>query len=105
MPASKLALKCEKCGRSADRVTLVPEFNFMGCDDCHSEALRAIAAEAANPAVDEVRRERLNFLLKTALTPEEIWAFAEAVKTVVEVGGAASGEAVKAALVKLPEVA
>jgi len=96
MAASKLALKCEKCGRKADRVTLVLQFNFefnyLGCDDCHSEALRAIAAEAANPAVDEVRRERLNFLLETALTPEEIWASAEAVK-----------KAVKA--VKLPEVA
>jgi hypothetical protein len=37
---------CQNCDRVVDRVTLVPEFNYMGCDDCMDEALHVLAAEA-----------------------------------------------------------
>jgi hypothetical protein len=35
----------ENCDQTVDRVTLVPEFNYMGCDDCMEEALQQIARE------------------------------------------------------------
>jgi hypothetical protein len=38
---------CQNCDRVVDRVTLVPEFNYLGCDDCMEEALRVIAHEKA----------------------------------------------------------
>jgi len=42
--------ECANCGRTADRLTLVPEFNYMGCDDCMEEALEIIAADAIEAA-------------------------------------------------------
>jgi hypothetical protein len=33
---------CENCGRSGQRLTRVPEFDYMGCDDCMEEALAVI---------------------------------------------------------------
>jgi hypothetical protein len=38
---------CQNCDCVVDRVTLVPEFNYLGCDDCREEALRVIAREKA----------------------------------------------------------
>ena len=38
--------KCQNCGKIVDRLTPVPEFNYMGCDDCMEEALAVIAHEA-----------------------------------------------------------
>jgi len=72
--------ECGNCGEKAARLTHVPEFNYMGCDECVEEAMRVIAAEVAKPALDEVRRERLSFLLETGCTPEEAAAYAEFVK-------------------------
>jgi hypothetical protein len=37
---------CENCGQTVDRVTLVPKFEYLGCDDCMVEALRQIVREA-----------------------------------------------------------
>jgi hypothetical protein len=37
--------KCENCGTTGERLTRVPEFDYMGCDDCMEEALAVIARE------------------------------------------------------------
>ena len=39
--------KCENCGQTGERLTLVPEFDYMGCDECMEEALAVIAREEA----------------------------------------------------------
>jgi hypothetical protein len=38
---------CENCRQPAERLTLVPEFEYMGCDECMEEALAVIAREQA----------------------------------------------------------
>ena len=38
---------CQNCGQTADRLTLVPEFEYLGCDDCMEEALKQVAREQA----------------------------------------------------------
>ena len=43
---SVAVLQCENCGQTCERVTHVPEFDYMGCDDCMEEALAVIAREA-----------------------------------------------------------
>jgi len=40
---------CENCGRGGERLTRVPEFDYMGCDDCMEEALAVIAREERDP--------------------------------------------------------
>lgn len=42
---------CDNCGRAVERVTLVPEFEYMGCDDCRAEAEAVIEREARELAV------------------------------------------------------
>lgn len=37
---------CENCGCTCERLTRVPEFDYMGCDDCMEEALAEIEREA-----------------------------------------------------------
>jgi hypothetical protein len=34
--------RCENCGRGGERLTRVPEFDYMGCDECMEEALAVI---------------------------------------------------------------
>jgi hypothetical protein len=41
---------CENCGQTVDRVSMVPEFDYLGCDDCMEEALKQIASEQARKA-------------------------------------------------------
>jgi len=36
---------CQNCGVVTDRLTLVLEFEYMGCDSCMEEALKQIARE------------------------------------------------------------
>jgi hypothetical protein len=36
---------CQNCGRTGQRLTRVPEFDYMGCDDCMEEALAVLARE------------------------------------------------------------
>ena len=36
---------CQSCGVVTDRLTLVPEFEYMGCDSRMEEALKQIARE------------------------------------------------------------
>lgn len=45
---------CQNCTRVVQRVTLVPEFEYLGCDDCMAEALAVIAREAEDALI--VRR-------------------------------------------------
>ena len=44
--ASVAVTVCENCGQTCERLTRVPEFDYMGCDDCMEEALAVIAREA-----------------------------------------------------------
>lgn len=43
---SEAVLTCENCKAHVDRLTRVPEWDYMGCDDCMEEALAVIAREA-----------------------------------------------------------
>jgi hypothetical protein len=43
--------RCENCGRGGERLTRVPEFDYMGCDDCMEEALAVIERKQAEAAV------------------------------------------------------
>jgi hypothetical protein len=38
---------CQNCGVVTDRLTQVPEFDYLGCDECMEEALGQIAREQA----------------------------------------------------------
>lgn len=38
---------CENCRRPAERLTLVPEFEYLGCDECMEEAMAVIEREAS----------------------------------------------------------
>ena len=40
---------CQNCGQPADRLSLVPEFEYLGCDECLEEALKQIARGQAQP--------------------------------------------------------
>jgi len=55
---------CENCGCTVDCLTHVPEFDYMGCDDCMEEALKQIA-----------REERAAMLAEAGSTAEEIAAY------------------------------
>src|SRR5689334_11953605 len=39
---------CQNCGQSSERVTFIPEFEYMGCDDCVVEALAVLADEKSS---------------------------------------------------------
>ena len=42
---------CQNCGGVTDRLTQVPEFEYMGCDDCMEEALKQIERQQARKLV------------------------------------------------------
>ena len=44
-----------------DRVTLVPEFNYVGCDDCREEALRQIVCEQTRKPAQSLLKQRETF--------------------------------------------
>ncbi len=46
-------LECLNCNRVVDRLTLVPEFDYMGCDDCMEDALAVIASEQQELLVEK----------------------------------------------------
>jgi hypothetical protein len=41
---------CQNCGVVTDRLTLVPEFDYMGCDECMEEALKADRSRGGSEA-------------------------------------------------------
>jgi hypothetical protein len=43
---SVAVLVCENCRESCERLTHVPEWDYMGCDDCMEEAMIVLAREA-----------------------------------------------------------
>jgi hypothetical protein len=45
--SSVAVLTCENCKAHAERLTLVPEWDYMGCDECMEEALDIISREQA----------------------------------------------------------
>src|SRR6185295_6005525 len=38
---------CQECGEACERVRLVPEFAFLGCDGCYDGCMAMLAEEAA----------------------------------------------------------
>src|SRR6266496_1856692 len=36
---------CQNCGQNCECLTYIPEFEYMGCDDCVAEALAVLANE------------------------------------------------------------
>jgi hypothetical protein len=44
--AAAPANECQNCGNSVETLHRVPEFDYMGCDDCMEEALAVIARDA-----------------------------------------------------------
>jgi len=40
---------CQNCGQTSERLTFIPEFEYMGCDDCVAEALAVLANEKSLP--------------------------------------------------------
>jgi len=45
---------CENCGASCETLHEVPEFDYMGCDECMLEALAVLRREQVE--ADEIRR-------------------------------------------------
>src|SRR5499426_2892340 len=41
------ACECFNCGQGCDELHHVPEFDYMGCEDCLDEAMELLAREAA----------------------------------------------------------
>lgn len=39
------ANQCFNCGKGCDELHYVPEFDYMGCDDCLDEAMKVIERE------------------------------------------------------------
>jgi hypothetical protein len=37
---------CQNCTRTVDSISMVPEYEYMGCDDCMLEALAVLAEES-----------------------------------------------------------
>lgn len=66
---------CENCGQTADRLTLVPEFDYLGCDDCMEEAMTVLA------------RERRELLQEVGCTPEEVEAYSRFVQKIEPMQG------------------
>ena len=42
------AHECFNCGKACDELHHVPEFDYMGCEDCLNEAMELLAHEATN---------------------------------------------------------
>ena len=40
---NEYANACQNCGKTCERLTFIPEFEYMGCDDCVAEALAVVA--------------------------------------------------------------
>lgn len=57
---------CQNCGEVVSRVTPVPEFDYLACDDCMEEAMAVLSREAV--AIAEMLGE-------TTVTREEGEAF------------------------------
>lgn len=47
--ASVAVNECGNCGCTCETLHHVPEFDYMGCDDCLDEAMEIIASEKAQP--------------------------------------------------------
>ena len=52
-PALAVVHVCENCGRAADKLYPVAEFEYMGCGGCKEEAERIIAADPMPLACEE----------------------------------------------------
>jgi hypothetical protein len=48
--------ECQNCGETCRTLHHVPEFDYMGCEDCRDEAMAIIAFEAAEAAELEAAR-------------------------------------------------
>lgn len=51
--------ECENCGHASETLVHVPEWNFMGCDDCMEECMTILAAEKSGRAMYACDRQAL----------------------------------------------
>lgn len=63
--SSVAVLQCENCRHTCERLTHVPEWDYMGCDDCVEEAFAVLAREACEhvhvrvESFDDVNEDRV----------------------------------------------
>jgi hypothetical protein len=50
---------CENCGKRCDELHHVPEFDYMGCEDCLDEAMRLLEREAGGKELWPAERQIL----------------------------------------------
>ena len=56
---SEAAGECFNCGRRAGELHHVPEFDYMGCEECLDEAMALLEAEAAGKELYPAERQIL----------------------------------------------
>ena len=58
-PEPEAAHECFNCGKACDELHHVPEFDYMGCEDCLNEAMELLAREAAGKELYPAERQIL----------------------------------------------
>jgi hypothetical protein len=56
---SEAACECFNCGRQCGELHHVPEFDYMGCEDCLDEAMRLLEREASGKELWPAERQIL----------------------------------------------
>src|SRR5215831_12662868 len=56
---AEAAYECFNCGRACDELHHVPEFDYMGCQECLDEAMELLAREAAGKELYPAERQIL----------------------------------------------
>src|SRR5215813_1378620 len=58
---AEAAHECFNCGKACDELQHVPEFDYMGCEDCLDEAMELLAREAAGKQLYPAEKQILAF--------------------------------------------
>src|SRR5215471_7893510 len=56
---AEAAHECFNCGKACDELHHVPEFDYMGCEDCLDEAMELLARESAGKELYPAERQIL----------------------------------------------
>jgi hypothetical protein len=56
---AEAAYECFNCGKTCDQLHYVPEFDYMGCEECLDEAMALLEAEAAGKELYPAERQIL----------------------------------------------
>jgi hypothetical protein len=70
---------CEDCGEACERVRLVPEFDFLGCDACFDGWIAMLAEEAAELLAVAARKLAREIWISQSPSASAIVALATAV--------------------------